>query len=118
MKRNDKKWSLAPGMDPGESSVFLLLGRAGKTTQAPRKSETLPTSAEEARLSPCSVYPPREEPDIGDLWERAFILLLKKIKKIKNNSFGFSVTVNCRIQSQSPKGKMMPRRKRIGPSGE
>ena len=83
MKRNEKKWSLAPGMDPGESSVFLLLGRAGKTTQAPRKSDTLPASAEEARLSPCSVYPPREEPDIGDLWERAFILLLKKNKNKK-----------------------------------
>lgn len=73
----------SPRYGSGESSVFLLLGRAKKTTQASRKSDTLPTSAEEARLRPCSVYPPREEPDIGDLWERAFILLLKKIKNKK-----------------------------------
>lgn len=57
MKKNEK-WSLASGMDPGASPVFLLLGRAGKTTQAPRKLDTLPTSAEEARLSPAlSIHP-------------------------------------------------------------
>ena len=74
MKRNVKKWSLASGMDPGESPVFLLLGRAGKTTQAPRKLDTLPTSAEEARLSPSlSIHPEKSltsvssdtEPDIS-----------------------------------------------------